>query len=614
MKNTSPHHAVEQSRLQIFYGSPNPVQGETIEVDIGSALPSAFSSLRALLRTLRAYESSVIDAIARQHPQEWNQLFPGSIEGSSELSDLALSPSERRLHRESEQVYRTLNVAAKAIVGTLRCSNRQLILRNSGQSDLVSLRGLMRACEWARLDHQPYHIIFADWGGSAALPEMVTQLRQLSHDKLIERLDCKPTDHQSKSFSDLRSDFIIEDFEHSCLQHVVSKEEPALRIAAAILAIRSCFYSTNYEGALLAISNALQQIEQHPADFTVQAVRRYFSELDNKNIAPAIEIDESCLESVAEIKALLWKSIGVVHSLAGDHVTAIDAFNKALSCHPSPEASAQLHMYLGLIHVKKLHKPEEAIALLNRGLSFLDGRTDTRAIREEGWIRNVIALAFFQQQDLVKALAEEKRATSVVGQLRDPQATHLKINLISNMSVLYESAQRYTDAIQIWQRFAAISSSWNTSFWKHHTYRLAGLYLAVGEQEQALQNYREAYTRAKELDDYYHCQVIAAELGQFFLKGGQKDQAAEWFHCACEHAETMGDPFRLGESMVGEALSQDGDPGSGIRIAQLTTTYTGGAQKLLQTSDTADRAALVAVLPKLRTKLNRPFDVVNLNL
>src|SRR5262249_48338174 len=140
------------------------------------------------------------------------------------------------------------------------------------------------------------------------------------------------------------------------------------------------------------------------------------------------------------------------------------------------------------------------------------------------------------------------------------------------------------------------------------------LYLAAGEQEKALQKYSEAYIRAKELDDYYHSQVIAAELGQFFLKEGQKDQAAEWFCRAREHAETIGDPFRLGESMVGEALSQDGDPGSGVAIAQLSTTYPDGAQKLLQASETADRAALVAVLPKLRTKLNRPFDIVNLNL
>ena len=614
MKNILTQLTVEQPRLQIFYGPPNPLLKGTIEVDIGSTLPSAFSGLRVLLRTLQAYESSAIDTVARKHPQEWNQLFPGSIEDSSELSDLALSPSERRLHRESEQVYRTLNVAAEAIVASLRSGNRRLVLRNTGTCDLVSLRGLMRACERARLDHQPYGIIFADWGNSTALPQMVAQLRQLSHNRLIERLDCMPTDSLCESFPSLRSDCIVEDFEHTCLRHVVGKEEPALRIAAAVLAIRSCFYSTNYEGALLAIFKALDIINNQPTDFTISAVQRCFAALDDKNIAPAIEIDESCLESVAEIKALLWKSIGVVQSLVGDHVTAIDAFNKALDCNPSPEACAQLHMYLGLIHVKKLHKSEEAITLLNRGLSLLQGRTRERAIREEGWTRNVIALAFFQQRNLKEALAEEKRATAVVGQLHDPQATHLKINLISNMSVLYESARQYTNAIQIWQRFAAVSSAWNTSFWKHHTYRSAGLHLAAGEQEQALQKYHEAYTRAKELDDSYHGQVIAAELGQFFLQEGQKDQAAEWFCRAHEHAEAIGDPFRLGESMVGEALSLGGDPRPGVEIAQLSTTYPDGAQKLLRASETADQMALVAALPKLRTKLNRPFDVVNLNL
>jgi tetratricopeptide (TPR) repeat protein len=472
----------------------------------------------------------------------------------------------------------------------------------------------MRACEWARLDHRPNHIIFADWGNSAALPEMVMQLRRLSHNRLIERLDCVPADRLGERILDLRSGGVVEDFESTCLQHVVGNEEPALRIAAAILAIRSCFYSTNYEGALLAISSALDIVDNQPTAFTIPAVQRSFSALDNKNMAPAIEIDESNLESLAEIKALLWKSVGVVRALVGDQVASIDAFNKALEGNSSPETRAQLHMYLGLIHVKKLHKSDEALALLRRGLSLLEGRTNARAIREEGWIRNVIGLAFFQQRNLAAALAEEKRAASVVGKLHDPQATHLKINLISNISVLHESARRYADAIQIWQKFAAISSDWNTSFWKHHTYRLAGLYLAEGEQEQALQKYSEAYTRATVLYDYYHSQIIAAELGQFFLKGGQNDQAEEWFRRAREHAKTIGDPFRLGESVIGESLSHGGDPGPGIELAQLSTTYTSDAQKLLQASDTADRATLVALLPKLRTKLNRPFDIVNLNL
>jgi hypothetical protein len=66
--------------------------------------------------------------------------------------------------------------------------------------------------------------------------------------------------------------------------------------------------------------------------------------------------------------------------------------------------------------------------------------------------------------------------------------------------------------------------------------------------------------------------------------------------------------------MVGEALSLGGDPRPGVEIAQLSTTYPDGAQKLLRASETADQMALVAALPKLRTKLNRPFDVVNLNL
>jgi tetratricopeptide (TPR) repeat protein len=614
MKSVTTRSNVELPHIHILNGSPETTPKNAIEVNIGSVLPAAFSGMRKLLSVLREHDPSTASMIAQSHPQEWNLLFPGSIEGASSLSDLALSPSERRLHRESEQVYRTLNVAAEMIVRTLRNGSSKLILRNTGQADLVSLRGIMRAYEWARLDSRPYEIILADWGSMASWPESVLQLRELNLDRLAKRLGSSPIGHADAYLSPIDSQSMAKGNEHICLQLAVNSKDPAERIAAAILAIRSCFYSTNYEGALLAIANALPLVENNTAGFTMQAVQRHFAELDDKNIAPAIEIDETAVESLEEVQALLWRSTGVVYSLVGNHQKAFNYFKQALDYNPSPVTSAQIHMYLGLLLSKKLSKPDEAITTLHQGLDFLKGQSSDRATLEEGWIRNVIALTYFQQRHLNKALSEEKRAATTVGKLHVPQATHLKINLISNMSVLHESAAHYTEAIQIWQRFASISSEWNTSFWKHHTYRLAGLYLEASEQEKALHEYNQAYARAKDLEDSYHSQVIAAEMGQFYLKENQKDLAHQWFSRACEHAKAIGDPFRLGESMIGEALSCGESLQPGIETAQLSTTYESKARKLLTIAEEGDQAALVNALPKLLSKLNRPFDVVNLNL
>src|SRR5690606_38530372 len=125
---------------------------ESIEVDAGTWAPVALASLRKVLGALRPLAPTVFTAHVRRRPAEWNRLVPGSVADAPDISDLALSPSERRLHKESEQTLRVLNAAAALIVDVLRQSGRSLHVENAGEADLVSLRGLMRAVEWARLE------------------------------------------------------------------------------------------------------------------------------------------------------------------------------------------------------------------------------------------------------------------------------------------------------------------------------------------------------------------------------------------------------------------------------------------------------------------------------
>jgi hypothetical protein len=49
-----------------------------------------------------------------------------------------------------------------------------------------------------------------------------------------------------------------------------------------------------------------------------------------------------------------------------------------------------------------------------------------------------------------------------------------------------------------------------------------------------------------------------------------------------------------------------------VRIAEAASTYPEQARKLAGALATGDGAAVRNLLPKPRTKLNRPFDLVNL--
>ena len=86
-------------------GSPVARTAPALEVDAGVALPVAFGGLRKILQACEDAAPDAVRSLARQRPSEWNRLFPGSQAGAPNLTDLALTPSERRLHRESEEIF-----------------------------------------------------------------------------------------------------------------------------------------------------------------------------------------------------------------------------------------------------------------------------------------------------------------------------------------------------------------------------------------------------------------------------------------------------------------------------------------------------------------------------
>lgn len=578
------------------------------------ALPVAFAGLRKILHALGEVSPEAVQGTLTRNPAVWNRLFPGAVEGGPGLSDLALTPSERRLHRESEQVFWVLNTAAQAIVKAIADSGRPLVLRNAGECDLVSLRALMRAVEWSRIDGVSGELVLAEWSHRRQRAARLFERRHHAYlGALGERMRARVEGAALEPRPVERPLEPVVDDEGVYLHAVADSAGAERSLAAAILAIRACFFSSNYEGAMFAAGLGLELLDALGPKLDEAAVAKAWTELDSTRlVTPAIEVDRSSLGDADELRALLHRQIGVVHVFTGEHEAALEAFHRGLEMKLTPERRGQLRMFRALTLIKRLGNLDRARAEIEDGLQGMRGRNGHETQLHEGWLRNVYALTYFQEKALAPALEQERLAMKCVGSLHDPSATHLKINLISNVSVLHEAAKQFSEAISTWRRFEKISANWGQNFFKHHSYRLAGLFMLAGDHGEAVKGYSQAYESAESLGDPFHRQWIAAELGRLFSDQGNPEESRRWFERAVEGARAIGDPLRLAESLAGLSLTGgNADLSEARRLAGETTTWPDQGQRLAGALAQGPEA-FKALLPKPRTKLNRPFDLVNL--
>jgi tetratricopeptide (TPR) repeat protein len=270
-------------------------------------------------------------------------------------------------------------------------------------------------------------------------------------------------------------------------------------------------------------------------------------------------------------------------------------------------------MFRALTFIKRVGNLEKARAEIETALQGMANRSSEDNSLHEGWLRNVYALTYFQEKKFEPAMHQEKLAMKCVGELHDPSATHLKINLISNVSVLQESAKKFSDAITTWRRFEKISANWGANFLKHHSYRLGGLLLKAGQRDEGVSHYVAALASARSLGDPFHTQAISAELGRQALTDGNRAEATLRFEEALDTAKRVGDPLRIAQSMAGLSLAGgDVSLGDAQRLAGETSTYADEARQLVNAIASADQKTIEAALPAPRSKLNRPFDLVNL--
>lgn len=585
-----------------------------LEVDAGQFAPVAFGSLRKVFAVLQDHAPSIFAEHLRRRPAEWSRLLPGSVQGAPDLSDLALSPSERRLHKESEQVFRILNAGASLMVEVLRDTGCTLRVLNVGEADLVSLRGLVRAAEWAGLEGVAEGLQLSGFGARRHHASAWFEPRRREYLDALRRRLRLPLQERPDGPEARRSPEAPVDHEGRYLHAVLDEQaDPARRIAAALLTTRTCFFSTNEEGTLLASEKALGLLDTYGAGLSLSGIQRAWDDLDQGFSNAAVELDRGDLEDLETIRGILLRRAGVAHAYTDEFPLALRRFAQGSELNLRPERRAELMNYHAICAIKRVKDADAGLAELKAAYALIADRTTPEARLQRAWLHNGLALVYWNRGQLDLAFNEVNQAAALAGDLHGPAATHAKINLLSNISVLQETAKRYDAAVETWSKFERVSRGWGANFDKHYRYRLGGLSLKQGDTSGSLAQYAEAFAKTRELQDDFYAHRIALELGTHRLRAGEKEAAALWFGEALQSARELGEPLGIAQAMAGTVLARGGsDFSEATAPLRASTTYAAAAASLQQALDAGRPEGIAAHLPSPRSKLNLPYAPVNL--
>jgi len=604
--------------LQVVMGlSRSAAASENVEVNVGSDVPVAYSGLRRVLVALEGVAPEAIDNLRTTRTPEYNVLFPKPSLPSRDLATIADAPNQRRLFRESEQTFRVLNAAARAIVEGMRQLRGPLVLRNAGACDLVSIRGLMHAVQCSRLTKGNGTLVWSGWDVEPKHRSRLFSATRRDHVRLARarmqprlREECTGPLPTLLAESSLECDYLTRTIDPTgALEH---------RLAAAIHSVRACFFSTNYEGAMLAAETALDLLDASGGQVRASALTSAWDELDDPQFdIPMVELDRSSLGNGEHLRALLMMHIGIVRVFTGQLQDALEWFGSALELDVAPEVLSDLRLYRALTKTKMMGDIAAARVDIEQGLAALTGRQRSSAATHEAWLHNLMALTYFQEHRLQDAQREEELSLACVDNMPGPSAAHLKTNLVSNFSVLYEAKGDIPMATRIWESFAALNDTLGSDAAdKVYLNRLGALQREAGDVDAALQSYEGALRKAETTGDDFHAEIIAGAMARTYIERrgqGDLERAAGWYRTAAESARACGDCVRLSKDLAGFAVATKSTDFAEARgVLRRDTAHSVEADRFMHALLSDDTVAIEKELPRAKSKLSRPFSQVNL--
>jgi tetratricopeptide (TPR) repeat protein len=643
------------TRALVFLGDVDPylacrgTTGPLLTVDCSVAGPDSLVALRPLVDVLLPQLREHAPDLLQRFAPELAALHPNRADGlelpkERWLSHLANTPSERRSHRESEMLFRIVNGLSQLLheasdrIPAWQRAPVVTVWRDLHAADAATLLAFRRLARWAHQGRSRFVLVanLAPDVGSLSASQPIDD--RFDHDG-----------HRGRLLGVVRQQFLGAEFHPAgdwprasqarwpdadtgphpvadalALLAAGKVEEGSVR---AIRAMAPAAFSLNYPTVLRIAEQVIRTVgaatEFDQAAFDAEWARtepeEYYAALEFAVIRPA---DRRALVAAA------WRAAGFANSCLDAHEVALRCYEENLALAETPERRAEARMYLGLITGKRLRRIPDAQAHIDAGVAEVDGRTDDASLLEQCWLLNVSALMAFQQRQHSRAMAMVRRARDVMRPIRSSEATHLKVNLISNISVLLEETGRAEKAAELWQYFTAFLSSANELFAKHYYFREGGLQLAAGRLDEAAESYRASLRQAEAIDDPFHAAVVAGACGYVAYRVGDYPAAAHWYRQAADASRAAGDHEELPRALAAHAFAQGraGDRTGGAAILAtavraneavdgLHTAVLATVSEWLATTATDSAAATAAcedaVIRFAGTKLNRPFYLVN---
>ena len=582
--------AASQSALAHPADLPAPASSCHIVLEPAAADPGLGFSAVAPMAARMAGDLAA-DPAAQHFLRRWAPelvfLFPDvdawpACRGATPLAEIAVPPSRRRLHKESEQIFRVTQMLLHLILRwAARHAPQGLHLHFDGLEavDEHTLRLFARLASgapfaprlWisgqARLpaaqapDMPPDHVL--------TQPPSRAELRARALARVRRCFGAEPvagwTEATAAPALPLPAATLGDTAEARAghqLALALASSQPAAIGGALRLALEASIFTQNHEHALGLLAQAAPWF-----DTLLPGDRR---------------------------EVLLH--VAMLRAFTGDFELALAAATASAEHASGPIEQAECQFFAGLLLVKRLGRTSEGQQQLQQALQVLGDDDDPAAHCERAWLHNILALASVNERDMASARAHCRMALEHAKRApRSADATHIKINVISNLTVLDEYGRDLDAALQRWSFFEPMLAHASPVFRKHYLFRKAGLLVKAQRLGEALPSLLECHRLAEESADSFYGDVIARAIAGVHWHLGRPDLAADWY-CTSLQAK--------------QQLLDDDVADVSFALARCLV-HAADANALESRLLEPDGRTWQAPLPE--TKLNRPFRFTNLH-
>lgn len=580
-----------------------------------------FSSIAPLIYTIISFLlHKGEDKLLKNHAPEILYLFPAfssepPFVNAQKLEDIALPPSRRRLHKESEQMFRVTQTIVKVLLDYTKYldhTNTIFLFDQIDRMDEHSLRCFARLSKC--IDDLPV-VIVATVSEASNLDSrfpmaadsdirMHVNLAE-NRNRLLESLynQITPTVHE---ITDWKNGYeSIFSYGNSLKLELTNNEtQKTTRLLDCmesgdteqldeilLEALETSVFTQNYEHAL----------------FLVNKVSRHIHDLKKQTIVE------------------LWIYMGLCYAYMVEYDKALNLFKHALTFTEDKLKKSELHLYIALLCTKRLNTPLVGRGFIDQALQNIADTTGSEVEVERTWLHNLRALTYVETGDLAQAFKECKQGLEHIKEgNRKEDAIHIKINLISNISVLFEYMKKVDTALKHWSKFEKFVTHSSPVFTKHYLYRKAGLLFKLQRYAEAIQSLKDSYRIAKDMNDAFHMDIIARSLGAIYFEQRLYDKATQWYRRSLDSKLLLIQDEDLPRVATALAICLEkqgnGDEGKQEILNSLKIQSKGSAAEkaseiLLrwdQKKDETWESYVTWSIQKPETKLNRPFDLTNL--